>query len=144
MSPAGGAHGFRLCGPGGEALDAGCEFVKIPSHKTGFAVPHNESWASTVCDYRGYSGGQGLEHYVPISIGSRGKCEHVHVRIGARQRLSAQDSSEIGLFHARAEPGLLGALADNQEAEIGKTFLNQYLLDIYQVRDVLSTVKRPT
>jgi hypothetical protein len=105
--------------------------------KASLSVPDDELWPTLVGDHRGYSGRQSLENDVTEGIRARGESEHIHVSVGAGQRITLKYTGKSTMVQIFPEPRLEHFLADDEEAEVLAARLQKRFLQLDQEAVVL-------
>src|SRR5271165_2973646 len=124
---------------GGVGKDAGDRSGKVfvASDAAGFSFADDRGRTSVGSDDGGDPGGQSFKDYVAEGVGVRREDEEVHIGVGARKRLTAQDAGKFGSGQMPAQPTLFGSLADDEEAKISDSARNEPLLNLREEGDVL-------
>ena len=81
--------------------------------------------------------GQRLQNHVAKGVSVRGKYEQVHAGIGLASASPRKHAGELRARQSLAQPSLLRAVADNQEAEVRSAHPLQLFLHLGQQRHVL-------
>src|SRR5271165_2008354 len=125
-----------LGGVGKDAGDRGGK-VFVGCDAAGLSFADDRGRTTVGSNDGGNPGGQSFEDYVAEGVGVRREDEEVHIGVGARERLTAQDAGKFGSGQMPAQPTLFGSLADDEEAKISDSTRNEPLLDLREEGDVL-------
>src|SRR5581483_6206968 len=77
------------------------------------------------------------EHHVAEGVSVRREDEEVHAGVGGGKLFAAQHARELCPAQPLAKPGLVTAVADDEETEVLYAHAFELLLDLDQKRDVL-------
>ena len=117
--------------------------MRIMGDETCFSLSNDELGPAAIGDDGRHTRGQSFQYYISEGVGSGGECKDVHIGVGGRESLTAQNTGKYSVAKVALEPCLFGALSNDQKPEIAEAGVDQSLLQFRKVVNVLFDGQSP-